>query len=56
MYDRLCRHAAANTVRTICEVGFNSGESAMLFLEVMPFAHVVSFDMQLPQKTWILRL
>jgi hypothetical protein len=30
---------------TVCELGFNAGHSAMLFLETLPNARVVSFDL-----------
>eukprot|EP00966_Prymnesium_polylepis_P298181 6890258-Prymnesium_polylepis.1 len=32
-------------VRTICELGFMAGHSALLFLETVPSARVISFDM-----------
>lgn len=37
--------ASINTPLVICELGFNAGHSAVLFLETLPFAKVYSFDL-----------
>ena len=41
----MLRMARRAPVRTVCEVGFNSGLSAMLFLESATHVRVVSFDL-----------
>lgn len=47
--DFMRRHACAIGSRqqelTVCEVGFNAGLSALLLLEAMPRARVLSFDL-----------
>ena len=37
--------AKAPYVKTVCEVGFNAGHSAAVFLIANPNAHVISFDL-----------
>ena len=39
-----CESARRATVKTMCEVGFQTGHSAMLLLESVPSARLVSFD------------
>jgi len=42
MYFEIAR---APNVKTICEVGFNAGHSAAIWLNANPSAHLVSFDL-----------
>ena len=44
-YEWLCKYMARRPIRTICELGFMSGHSALLFLETVKAAKVVSFDL-----------
>lgn len=44
IFDTMCRHAAKKPIQQVCEIGFNAGESAVLFLEAAPQARIVSFD------------
>ena len=43
--------AAASSVRTVCEVGFNWGHSAALWLHSSPNVRVLSFDRGAPQRS-----
>ena len=45
IFNHLCHAAARKPIRTICEVGFMAGHTAMLFAETVPTAKVVSFDL-----------
>jgi len=51
MYDVLRR--SFPDARTVCELGFNAGHSALLFLETLPQARIYSFD--LCDQLWTLR-
>lgn len=53
MFRHTCKRAS--TVRSICEVGFNAGHSAMLMLEAAPAARLVSFDVADSSKPWVAR-
>lgn len=45
IYKHTCDHARRQPVRTVCELGFMAGQSATMFLEALPEARVVSFDL-----------
>ena len=45
MIEWACRIASTSSVTTVCEVGFCAGLSAVLLLEAVPRAKVVSFDL-----------
>ena len=47
MFNETCAHARATsrTLSQVCEIGFNAGHTALLFLEAAPAAHVLSFDL-----------
>ena len=47
MFNQTCAHARASPggLAQICEIGFNAGHTALLFLETAPTARVVSFDL-----------
>ena len=45
MHDHACRFAKRATKPTVCEIGFNAGLSALLLLESVPNAQVLSFDL-----------
>jgi len=45
MYTHACRFAKHVTRPTVCEIGFNAGLSALLLLESIPNARVLSFDL-----------
>lgn len=47
MFNKTCTHARASPggLAQVCEIGFNAGHTALLFLEAAPTAHVVSFDL-----------
>lgn len=45
IYSRLCQLAHSGNIRTICEIGFNAGLSAILLLESSRSARVLSFDL-----------
>ena len=51
IHGALC--ARRHDIRTVCEVGFNAGESAVLFLETLPRARLLSFDLVHPSKPWV---
>ena len=54
IYDVLRRSSPQSESRTtVCELGFNAGHSALLFLESLPQARVYSFD--LCDGPWTLR-
>lgn len=53
IFDTMCRPSAKTPIKQICEIGFNAGESAVLFLEAAPTARVVSFDFG--DKPWTRR-
>ena len=53
IFDTMCRGSDRAPIRQICEIGFNAGESAVLFLETAPQARVVSFDFG--DKPWTRR-
>eukprot|EP00966_Prymnesium_polylepis_P270354 6245300-Prymnesium_polylepis.2 len=44
MHSQICRMAERHPIQTVCEIGFNAGQSAVLFLESAPNAKVISFD------------
>ena len=45
MFLRVCELARQGRVRSMCELGFNAGLSALLLLEAAPGATLVSFDL-----------
>ena len=45
MFLRVCELARQGRVRSMCELGFNAGLSALLLLEAAPEATLVSFDL-----------
>ena len=45
MFSRLCALAQQRQISTICEIGFNAGLSAMLLLETVRSARVLSYDL-----------
>jgi len=49
LFNKTCEHIAAHgTSKTppwLCEVGFNAGHTALLWLELAPSSRVVSFDL-----------
>ena len=45
MLTRLCQRSRVAEVRTVCEVGFCAGLSAILLLEAAPGATIRSFDL-----------
>jgi len=55
VFEQVCRRAQAHNVAQLCEVGFNAGESAMLFLEAAPAARLVSFELGDQSKPWVRR-
>ena len=51
MYQTICR--VKSTVRTVCELGFNAGHTSLIFLETLPHARVLSFDLgDIPWARW----
>jgi hypothetical protein len=55
IFDSLCARRLRQTAAQVCEVGFNAGHSAMLFLESLPNARLITFDVGGPTKPWLLR-
>lgn len=53
IFDTMCRHSEKTPIKQICEIGFNAGESAVLFLEAAPKARVLSLDFG--DKPWTRR-
>lgn len=47
IFNETCAHAHASPCELlqICEIGFNAGHTALLFLEAAPAARVLSFDL-----------
>ena len=45
LYDHICKLARQGRADTICEVGFNAGLSALLFLLAAPNSRFISFDL-----------
>ena len=47
IFNETCAHAHASPgeLLQICEIGFNAGHTALLFLEAAPAARVLSFDL-----------
>lgn len=45
MHAHACRFGQRLTRPTVCEIGFNAGLSALLLLESIPHARVLSFDL-----------
>ena len=45
MHAHACRLGRSMRTATVCEVGFNAGLSALLLLESLPHARVLSFDL-----------
>lgn len=48
VYEEVCQRALSGEVHQVCEVGFNAGESALLFLEATGDAKLTSFDLGKP--------
>ncbi|KAL1521102.1 hypothetical protein AB1Y20_022666 [Prymnesium parvum] len=55
IHEHVCRRALLQEVKNVCEVGFNAGESAMLFLEAAPTANLISFELGDKSKPWVRR-
>jgi hypothetical protein len=55
IYDSLCAEETQRKISVLCEVGFNAGHSAMLLLESVPHARLVTFDVGGSTKPWVKR-
>ena len=53
MFEQLCYQRLRRGIKQICEVGFNAGESAILFLEAAPEARIISFDIPHKHHPWL---
>lgn len=45
VYDTLLKLPTGSSETIVCELGFMAGHSALLFLETLPLARVISFDL-----------
>ena len=45
IYEWLCKYLRKREISTVCELGFMAGHSALLFLQTVKKARLVSFDL-----------
>ena len=54
LFNRLC--PAANVLKNVCEIGFMAGHTSLLYLEALPNARVVSFELgDVAYTPWLAR-